>query len=107
MDSMVFGAGHYVVSVDIMKLQKNPRFYPLTRPGDNGLFRNARFVGRADDGNAYYLTDAAELGGLVGVLLTGVENDAGVTVTNIDNNGLPSHLENNALDYFRAYYENS
>lgn len=94
------GEGHYVVSVDIRRLQDNPCFMQLTEHRESKLFSHSQFIGRGGDGDAYYLTNTTELGTLVRFLLIGVKDDVSVHVRQAQERNIPLHLKDNALSYF-------
>lgn len=91
--------GYYVVSTDIKRLQGNPCFMELT--DSNQIFGlDAKFIGRADDKKAYYLSHEECLTNLIKILLS--SSDISIQVARVKEENIPEHLKDNVLDYFRG-----
>lgn len=96
------GDGYYVISTDIKDLQDNPRFMQLTEPNSDLLGLDARFIGRADDKKAYYLSHRECLVKLITTLLNSSNSDISVQVKCVKEENIPEHLKDNVLAYFKG-----
>ncbi len=98
------GAGYYVISTDIKRLQDNPRFMELIEPNKDVVGLDARFIGRADDKKAYYLSHGECLTKLITTLLNSSNPDISVQIKCVKEENIPEHLKDNVLAYFKGRF---